>query len=253
MLGRSVLLTEPRPPAWRGCRHRRPTCTHPRPAPRSARLDPAPAIRPQALRQISNIRLKRCKLRRTGQHPPVPPDCRPFPSSGSLAKLLVLHGPNLNLLGSIWWTAAAQAWPPDTPWNGCSPTPSMCWWRLPDQPRRLHPPRSPCAMRWRRWRCRSSRSTCPTRIPVSRSASTATSVTRQWAWYAVSVPTATATRWTRRCCACRRQRVTARAAGILLWAGLCGASVAAERGRGHRLRTGKRRLRARHVRFRSPG
>ena len=33
------------------------------------------------------------------------------------------------------------------------------------------------------------------------SASTATSVTRRWAWCAASVPTATATRWTRRCCA----------------------------------------------------
>src|SRR5690606_11585676 len=37
------------------------------------------------------------------------------------------------------------------------------------------------------------------------SASTATSATRRWAWSAASVPTATVTRSTRRCAACRRR------------------------------------------------
>jgi 3-dehydroquinate dehydratase-2 len=58
-----------------------------------------------------------------------------------MAKLLVLHGPNLNLLGTrepevyghttladIDQALAARHRPPGTPWRACSPTPSMCWW-----------------------------------------------------------------------------------------------------------------------------
>src|SRR5690606_16495076 len=39
--------------------------------------------------------------RRTGQHPRLPPDCAPCPDPlDRMAQLLLLHGPNLNLLGT---------------------------------------------------------------------------------------------------------------------------------------------------------
>ena len=141
-----------------------------------------------------------------------------------MAKLLVLHGPNLNLLGSrepevygrttlaeidaaLSAQAAGRRPPAREPAVQCRartrrPGPGRPHGRHrlhPDQSRRASPiPRSPCATRWRRWPSPSSKSTCPTRTPANPSATTAISATWRWAWSAASARTATATRWKRR-------------------------------------------------------
>src|SRR6476619_8550901 len=49
---------------------------------------------------LSNNRLNSGQLRRTGHHRLLPADCASLDAPLTMAQILVLHGPNLNLLGT---------------------------------------------------------------------------------------------------------------------------------------------------------